>query len=140
MLRPRSGPVAAVAVGWALLATVTGCSEDDVAVEQSPRPTVTPSRLEVADIIDQTGPQRVSVTVIGREVTGDTGTVEVRKNSPVQLTVLADSVDQAVVEGYGDVRTEDGRPVIFEFLADEPGTFEVRLRGSGLLLTTLVVA
>lgn len=133
---------ALVVAGGVLVLGLTACGDDEdvAASEQTPRPTVTPSRLEVAEDIDQEAPQIVNVTVTGDGVSGDSGVVEVRLNSPVQLIVLADTQDMVVVEGYGfDFRTEPGRPVIFDFVADRAGTFEVRLRESGLLLTTLSV-
>lgn len=133
---------ALAAAGCVLVLSLTACGDDDVADSQpTPRPTVTPSRLEVAEDIRQQGPQIVNVTVTDEGVSGDSGTVSVREDSAVRLVVLADSQDTAVVEGYDlDFRTEPGRPVMFDFVADQAGTFEVRLQDSGLLLTTLVVA
>lgn len=139
---PVSRRPALLVAGCLLAVGLTACGEDEdvAASEQTPGPTATPSRLEVAEDIDQDGPQIVNVTVTDDGVSGDTGEVGVRLNTQVQLIVLADTQDTAVVEGYAlDFRTEPGRPVKSEFLADQAGTFEVRLRDSGLLLTTLVV-
>ena len=132
-----AGTVVAVAVAMAL----SGCGDDDVASEQTPRPLVSPSRLEVADEIDTQGrPQVVSVTLAEGDLLGDTGLTYVREDSKVQLTVLADVLDVVEVEGYGlELRTEVGRPVKITFPATEPGQFEVRLREAGTVLTTLDV-
>lgn len=131
-------------LGVAMIAmSLVACSDESAppTAGPTPRQTVTPTRLEVADAIPQQGvPQIVGVTVADGEASGDTGIVEVRADSLVRLVVLVDALDVVEVEGYGlDIRTEVNRPVQEEFLATERGDFDVRLRESGLLLTRLRV-
>ena len=85
------------------------------------------------------------VTTVEIVVTG--GMVErverfdVPLNTPVRVTVTADSADEVHLHGY-DLRA-DVTPIsgaVLEFDATIPGVFEVELEGSGVLIGELQVA
>lgn len=142
-----SGPAARAALALSLCTAVialAGCA-DEPPVVTTPRPTVvSPNAPSVATALperpDREVAQIVNVSLRDGGLTGDTGEVPVRLNSPVRLTVITDVADVVVVEGYDQtVQTTVGQPVQLEILADEPGRFPVRLRDGGTVLTTLVV-
>lgn len=82
----------------------------------------------------------IELTVVGGEVSGDTGRVEVAAGEPVSLTVTADVADEVHVHGYDLlVDTVPGQPAQLSFVADTPGVFEIELEGAGTLLTRLQV-
>lgn len=125
-----------------LVLLLPACSDEQPGSFEATRPPLaTPNRADVADDVRSVGvPQLVNVTLADGQATGDTGTVPVVLNSPVRVTVVADVVDTVVVEGYSITSiTQIGSPVQIEFPADRPGTFPVRLEGSGRVLTTLQV-
>lgn len=123
---------------------LSGCTEQPP-IETTPRPVVSsPNAPSVSSALperpDRAVPQIVSVTFVDGVLTGDVGTVPVQLGSLVRLTVVSDVADVVVVGGYGQsIRTAIDRAVQIEVLADMAGSFDVRLRDSGTLLTTLVV-
>ena len=100
-------------------------------------PTVGPTEGQAVDEEDTT---QIAVTVAGGKATGDTGRVPVALGSRVRLTVTADVTDEIHVHGY-DLHedTATGTPATLEFVADQPGVFEVELEESRVLLTRLQV-
>jgi hypothetical protein len=123
------------------LGALAACAEEPPAVSQ-PRPIVSsPNSFSVAEALpDRDTPQLVNVTFVDGVLTGDVGAVPVALGSVVRLTLVTDVVDTAVVEGLNaSVLTAADQPVQIELLADEAGEFDVRLQGSGKVLTTLDV-
>jgi len=103
-------------------------SEVETAVPPSPSPSPDDARV-------------VAVTVTDGEVTGDTGRVEVPLGGTVRLTVTSDVADEVHVHGvdlYADVAP--GQASTVEFVADQPGVFEVELHDAGTVLTRLQVS
>lgn len=136
--------VARAGVSLLLLAALVGCAEEPVIVTE-PRPVISsPNAPDVSTALperpDRSVPQIVNVSLQDGGVTGDVGQVPVRLGSLVRMTVLADVSDVVVLEGYGQtVQTSVDQAVQLEVLADKAGTFPVRLRDAGMVLTTLVV-
>lgn len=126
-----------------LLLPVAGCGNaGDPEPAGTFPPLAAPSLPSVADGVSQEGvPQLVTVLVSGDEVSGVRGVVEVRLNTRVRLTVLADTADVLLVRDY-DVRTQlaVNQPVQVEILASRQGEAEVVLEQSGLVLTTLLIS
>ena len=85
--------------------------------------------------------QRLSITVAGDEVSGDTGTVAVPLGRPVELTVTSDVADEVHVHG-ADVSADvpAGGTVVLEFTQDSPGRFEVELEQRKRVLARLQVS
>jgi len=84
--------------------------------------------------------QELEIEVSGSKVTGDTGTVDVRKGQPVRVTVTSDVADEVHVHG-ADVSkdVEAGGTVVLEFTQQAAGRFEVELEGARRVLTRLQV-
>lgn len=143
---PRPLPVGAPmrVLAAALLALVlAGCGAD-----QDPQPSgafppiTTPSLPSVADGVSQEGvPKLINLVVTDKQVSGVEKTVAVPRNTPVRLTVLADTADVLLVRGY-DIRTQVtvGEPAQVAFLASRPGDAVVVLERTGTVLTTLRVS
>lgn len=85
--------------------------------------------------------QRLTLTVKGDSVTGDTGTVDVRLGRPVELTVTSDVADEVHVHGV-DVGKDvpAGGTVVIDFTQRAPGRFEVELESRKRVLTRLQVS
>lgn len=95
-----------------------------------PEPAVTPDDA-----------QAVSVTVAAGKVTGDTGRIEVPRGTKVRLSVTADVADEVHVHGFELTEAvSPGQSTQLEFLADQPGVFEVELHDARLVLTRLQVS
>ncbi|HEU0104201.1 MAG TPA: hypothetical protein VFR07_17970 [Mycobacteriales bacterium] len=85
--------------------------------------------------------QRLSLTVSGSSVTGDTGTVPVQLGRPVELTVTSDVADEVHVHGVDIGRdVPAGGTVVIEFTQTAPGRFEVELENRKRVLTRLQVS
>lgn len=143
----RAALVPRVALVLGLLAAVTslaGCADEEPVVT-TPRPVVvSPNAPSVATALpdrpDRAIAQLVNVVFRDGVVAGDTGQVPVKLNSLVRLSVISDVSDVIVVEGYDQtVQTAIEQAVQLEILADQPGSFPVRLRDEGTVLATLVV-
>ena len=82
----------------------------------------------------------IDLTVADGKVSGDTGRVPVELGSRVRVVITSDTTDEIHVHGY-DLHedTAPGRPSTLEFVADQPGVFEVELEESRVLLTRLQV-
>lgn len=85
--------------------------------------------------------QRLTLTVKGSTVTGDTGTVDVRIGRPVELTVTSDVADEVHVHGV-DIGKDvpAGGTVVIDFTQRAPGRFEVELEQRKRVLTRLQVS
>lgn len=139
--RPPSLRRAVLCLLLALPAAACGSAGDPEPSGTFP-PLAVPSLPSVADGVSQDGvPQLVNVLVAGGEVRGVDAVVEVRLNTRVRLTVLADTADVLLVRDY-DVRTQLAvdQPVQVEILASRQGEAEVVLEQSGLVLTTLRIS
>jgi hypothetical protein len=85
--------------------------------------------------------QLVELSVIGGDVSGDTGRVEIPLGAQVRLTVTSDTADELHVHGFDLVRDlPPGQAVQLEFVADQPGVFEVELHDARRVLTRLQVS
>ena len=85
--------------------------------------------------------QVVTLTVKGGKVTGDTGRIQVRLGSVVQLVVTSDVADEVHVHTYDKhLDLTVGQPGTLSFTADIPAIVEVELEGRKLLLTRLAVS
>lgn len=136
-------PLARTAGALLLALTLLGCGDDVDPEPSGAAPTVVaPSLPSVASGVTQAGvPQLVNVTVRDGVVTGAAGSIALATNTRVRLTVLADTADTLLVDGYdlrAKVTIDD--PVQLAFIADRPGTFAVRLEKAGTVLTRLVVS
>ena len=102
---------------------------------------VAPSLPSVASGVTQVGvPKLVNVGLSKGVVTGARGTVRMARNTPVRLTVLTDTSQTLLVEGYAlRAQLTVDEPVQLAFIADRKGTFRVVLEPSGTLLTQLRV-
>lgn len=144
---PRPAALAGVAL---VLLVLTGCGRDDPAAAPTPSdqaaastrpapsasPTATPEPTVTPD-----DAQVVSLTVAGGQVTGDTGRVEIPVGTTVRLTVTADAADQVHVHGFDLTQAvTPGQATQLEFVADQPGMFEVELHDAGSVLTRLQVS
>lgn len=143
----RSVRVPVLTLGAALLLTGCGTEDPSTAAETVPSavPSVSPRAVEPA-VPASPSPaaddaQLISVSVAGGEVTGDTGRVEVPLGAKVRLNVTSDVADEVHVHGvdrYVDVSPTQTSSV--EFVADQPGVFEVELHDAGTVLTRLQVS
>lgn len=133
---------ARLALALLLALPLTACSGEDAVPSGELPITVPADNPDVASAVaDPTAPRLVSVVVTDGRLTGDTGVVEIRRNTRVRLVVISDRTDTAVVEGYDLTALATAEvPVQLDFIADEPGTFRVVLRRSGTQLTTLEVS
>ncbi len=134
-----------------LVATLvlTGCGTDEPSAA-APPPSDAPAPSAVPTAVTPTEPepevepddaQVIAITVVGGEVSGDTGRVEVAMGARVRLTVTADTADEIHVHGFElfeDV--SPGQASQLEFVADRPGVFEVELHDSRQVLTRLQIA
>jgi len=98
-------------------------------------PTSPASSSAAADV------QRLTLTVKGSTVTGDTGTVDVKLGRPVELTVTSDVADEVHVHGV-DIGKDvpAGGTVVIDFTQTAPGRFEVELEQRKRVLTRLQVS
>jgi len=67
--------------------------------------------------------------------------VEVTQGDNVRIVITSDQADEVHVHGYElEAEVDAGRPTTLEFVADQPGSFEVELHelDPGLLFTLLV--
>lgn len=118
-----------------------GCGGEEPTASGERPVVVEPENPSVASsVADPSAPRIVSIVATGDTLSGDTGTVDLRRNVPVRLTVITDAADTVLVRGY-DLRAVAvaDAPVQLDFLADRPGEFEVVLEESGTVLTTLQV-
>lgn len=82
----------------------------------------------------------VEITVKGRGVSPPPGRVEIAKGEKVRLVVHADRADEIHVHGYDlEAKMGPGQDAVIEFVASQPGLFEVETHESHLLLTQLAV-
>ena len=132
----------------ALVLVGCGSEADDSA---APSPTTAPSAAAPAStstgatasptpVATPDDAQQISITVTGGEVSGDTGRVEVALGETVRFTVTADVADEIHVHGYDlTADTVPGQPAVIEFIADQPGVFDIEMHDSRTVLTRLQV-
>lgn len=125
-----------------LLVGGTGCgSEEPVPSGERPLVAEADNPSVASAIADPTAPRIISVVVDGGRISGDIGTVALKRNVPVQLVVISDSTDTLLVQGY-DLRALASAevPVQLEFRASRAGEFPVVLEKAGKELTRLRVS
>jgi hypothetical protein len=139
-------PVAVVALIAGL--ALGGCGDDDApstaetnqpeatttspAPVDSATPTESPTQAEQVQIVD--------ITIAGGDVQTASDRVAVPLNRTVRLVVTSDVPDELHVHGFDlEAPLEPGVPTTLEFVADEPGVFEVETHESELLLVQLAV-
>lgn len=85
--------------------------------------------------------RQLTLVVSGKDVTGDTGTVDVKLGEPIHLTVTSDVADEVHVHG-ADVSADvdAGGTVELDFVQNAPGRFEIELEGAKRTLTRLQVS
>lgn len=145
--RTSAVPVALALLALAALGALAGCS----AGSSTASPSAVASALSTPATGAASGPpptptpgsevQRLTLTVRGDSVTGDTGTVDVRIGRPVELTVTSDVADEVHVHGVDlgkDVPA--GGTVVLDFTQGAPGRFEVELEQRRRVLTRLQVS
>ena len=148
MRRPRTPALLLVAV----LALSACAGSDDAAsptgAPSAVAPTATPEQLpspsptaDPGSPVEPDDAQVVSLTYAAGQVTGDVDRVEVPLGTNVRLTITSDVVDEVHVHGY-DLTTAvpSGQAAQVEFLADQPGVFEVELHDARKVLTRLQVS
>ena len=123
-----------------LLALATaGCGGEDPA-PAGDRPIVVPAENpDVASAVaDPTTPRIVSIVANDGQLSGDTGTVEVKRNVVVRLVIISDEAGTAVVQGYDlEMLVTAESPAQLDFIANRAGDFPVVFEGR--TLTTLRV-
>lgn len=139
--RVRTGRVATALLLPLLLGTLAACSSADPTPD-GPLPSLAvPSLPAVATRVPQGGvPRLIAVSIMDGQITGDTGEIDLKVNTRVRITVLADVTDVLLVENY-DTRQQVtvGSPAQLEFLLKRAGRYDVVLEKSGLKIATLVV-
>lgn len=127
-VRPVLRGLAAPAL--ALLALTTACSAGS-----------TPGAATAGASSGAAQVRRLTLTVVGDRVTGDTGTVPVKLGEPVELTVTSDVADEVHVHGV-DIGKDvpAGGTVVIDFTQRAPGRFEVELESRKRVLTRLQVS
>lgn len=134
-------PALALLLAPLLAGSLAACGGADP-VPSGDRPLVVqPDNPSVASsVADPLTPRIISIVVDEGRTTGDTGVVELKRNVPVRLVVIADDTGTVVVEGYGlRALAVAGSPVQLEFIASQPGEFAVVLEDADLELTRLRV-
>lgn len=148
MFRPTP---AALMLAAALALTACGGSDEESASPSTPpsaeasstpsdpsSPTPTPGENQVVEPDDA---QTISLSVAGGEVTGDIDRVEVPVGTSVRLSITSDVADEVHVHGYEITRAvSPGQALQIEFVADQPGVFEVELHDDRKVLTRLQVS
>lgn len=139
---PRAAGPIALATACVLL-TGCGTDEDDASAAPTVSTTTAPPSASVAPPSPTPSPddaQVVDVTVAGGEVTGAEPRTQVEVGTKVRLTITSDVADEVHVHGYDlTERLTVGQAVSVEFVADQPGIFEVELHDAGTILTRLQV-
>lgn len=130
----------------ALLLALSGCAPgDDTSAATSTSGSPTPSgssssEPDVSATEDTDRAVEITVSVQDGTVSPPPRRVEVPKDSQVRLLVTSDVDDEVHVHGFEvEERLEAGRTTTLEFVADEPGVFEVETHESGLELLQLEV-
>lgn len=145
MPRPSASCAAALVLASALLLTACGSDEPD---DAAPAPAAAPASSALSSgpsepepVVTPDDAQVVSITVTGGEVSGDTGRVEVPVGTTVRLSITSDVADQVHVHGLDLTQAvSPGQATQLEFVADQPGIFEVELHDSRQVLTRLQVS
>ena len=139
--RVRTGRAATAVLLPLLGLTLAACSSADP-TPNGPLPSLAvPSLPAVASNVAQgMVPRLIAVSIMDGQITGETGEIDVKVNTFVRITVLADVTDVLLVKGY-DARQQVtvGSPTELEFLLKQTGRFDVVLEKSGLQIATLVV-
>lgn len=138
--RVRTGRVATGVFLPLLLVALAACSSADP-TPAGPLPSLAvPSLPAVASSVAQGGvPRLIAVSIMDGQVTGESGDIDVKVDTRVRITVLADVTDVLLVENY-DARQQVtvNSPAQLEFRLDRAGRFDVVLEKSGLKIATLV--
>lgn len=129
----------------AALALLTGCSagnEPSAGSAASPAPPTSPSSAPAAPSPASTPEGTViDVTYAGGQVTGVASRVPVGVGERVLLRVTSDVAEQIHVHGYDlDLDIPAGGTGEVEFVADQPGSWEVELHDAGRPLFQLRVS
>ena len=128
------------AVLTALLLTAA-CGASTPAPSSAPLTASPESSSPAASTSPSPTAQVVTLTIKGGKVTGDTGRIQVRLGSVVQLVVTSDVADEVHVHTYDKhLDLTVGQPGTLSFTADIPAIVEVELEGRKLLLTRLAVS
>lgn len=87
------------------------------------------------------GPRQIRISYRGGKLSGDSGTVRVRRGEEIELTVRADLEEEVHVHGY-DLSAEvaPGHPAKISFVADQRGTFTIELEHLHLHIAKLRVS
>lgn len=137
-----------VAVSLATLITLTvgaaacsgGNEQGNQAATTSPTaPTESATQPNILPTSDETVIE-VSVAA-GRVTPSPDRRVEVARGNNVRIVITSDHADEVHVHGYDlEQSVAAGRPTTIEFVADQPGSFEVEMHeiDPGLLFTLLV--
>ena len=144
MFRPTP---AALMLAAALALTACGGSDEETASPSaSPSSTAsdasspTPSAGE-NPVVEPDDAQVITLAVAGGQVTGDIDRVEVPVGTSVRLSITTDVADEVHVHGYEITRAvTPGQAIQIEFVADQPGVFEIELHDDRKVLTRLQVA
>ena len=144
MFRPTP---AALMLAAALALTACGGSDEETA-SPSASPSSTPSNASSptpsageTPVVEPDDAQVITLAVAGGQVTGDIDRVEVPLGTSVRLSITTDVADEVHVHGYEITRAlTPGQAIQIEFVADQPGVFEIELHDDRKVLTRLQVS
>jgi hypothetical protein len=136
--RPARCRIVAAAVLLLAAGLLTGCASgsdsDDTATSSASALATAGAATAAADVVT------VTLTVSDGKVDPATHREKVTLGQTVRLSVSSDTADEVHVHGY-DRHTdlEPGQQATDEFVADQPGVFEVELEEAGIQLVQLEV-
>ncbi len=152
--RSRPWKTLALTLAAGLLLGPTGCADDaggtgdaggagsSPDAPTSPDPGATPGQSRTPDRDDASDRE---VEVFEFEITGGSADpplerVTVPQGATVRIVVTADEPDELHLHGYDlDAALEPGEQAVLEFVADQPGLFELETHHGGLPLLQLAV-
>jgi len=149
-------PAAMTAGAVAAVLTLAGCGSDSPSGTQAgpaataPAAGTPPAGTAPTATADGAGPaaqatnaarvKTITVRVADGKVTPKPGRVSVARGETVRLVVTSDVADEVHVHAYDqEAPLTPGKPATLQFVASQPGLFEVETHHSGLILFQLLV-
>ena len=112
-----------------------GPTSDELEAEEAEnRPDVEPGLLAM-----ENADHSFEARYVDGTLSGSTGSLSVELGSMVAVSLVTDVTDSLVIDDLDLAAATNGDAAQLVFVAEEAGTFPVRLRSSGLLVAELVV-